>query len=183
MEIRINLIPPYRKEKIAQTKRWRLVLRVEAVISLILGLFLLFLFGLGSFLDISLKAVSNFQDSSSEKVQYEKVNKMDRDFDLVNSQIGDILAIKEDQMYWSRLLIEMSASIIPGIEIGEIASKNFNIILTGKSDSRDDLIKFKEKLESNGCFSDVNLPLSNLVSKENIDFQIDFKIKDECLHK
>lgn len=182
MEIKINLIPPYRKEKIAQAKRLRLVLWTEVAVTVILILFSFFLLGLGKFLEMNLKAVSGFQNSSSEKGQYEKINTMDKEFEIINSQTGDILAIKKDQFYWSRMLIGISESIISGVSINELASKNYSVFLSGRADSRDNLIKFKEKLENNQCFTDIKLPLSNLVSKENIDFQLDLKMKKDCLY-
>ena len=39
----------------------------------------------------------------------------------------------------------------------------------------------KDNFSQEGCFTDINLPLSNLVSKDNIDFQIQFNIKEECV--
>ena len=53
----------------------------------------------------------------------------------------------------------------------------------GLADTREDLIFLKEKLGEDGCFSDIDLPLSNLVDKNNIEFQIVFKIKSDCLKK
>jgi hypothetical protein len=49
------------------------------------------------------------------------------------------------------------------------------------ANNRDNLIQFKDNLEKESCFSEINLPLSNLVEKENVEFQIDFNIKKDCL--
>jgi len=63
----------------------------------------------------------------------------------------------------------------------KIETSDYSVLLTGKAKSRDDLITFKENLEKEECFSNVNLPLSNLVAQKDVEFQIDFSIKKECL--
>jgi hypothetical protein len=64
-----------------------------------------------------------------------------------------------------------------------MATKNYRVLLAGTSKTRDDLIYMKDNFSKENCFTDVSLPLSSLVSKDNVDFQIEFNIKEECIKK
>jgi len=55
--------------------------------------------------------------------------------------------------------------------------------LSGAADTRDNLLAFKDNLEKEGCFSNVDLPLSNLVDKTDVSFRIVFDVKESCLKK
>lgn len=183
MEIKINLIPPYRKEEITRAKRFSLVARLGLAIFAVFILFFSFLFGLYKTLDIDLSVASNYQKPGLESSKYEKIKKFDDEFEKINSKTDQVMAIRNDQLYWSNLFILLSKSTISGIEVTNLATNSYSVSLAGKADNRDSLVAFKDKLAGEDCFSDVNLPLSNLVSKENIAFQMDFNIKEECLKK
>lgn len=183
MEIRINLIPPYRKEEIARAKRFKLVIRIGMAIFSIFVFFFSFLFGLYKTLEINFSVVSNFRELDSEHSKYSEIKKFDDEFEKINTKTNQVLAIKRDQLYWSNLFVYLSKSTISGIEVTDLTTNEYGVSLSGTADNRDNLIAFKDSLINEACFSDVNLPLSNLVSRENVAFQMDFKIKEECLKK
>lgn len=183
MEIRINLIPPYRKEEISKAKRFNLVIRLGLAVFSIFILFFSFLFGLYKTLEINSWVVSNYQEPVSGYSKYDQIKKFDDEFEKINSRISQIAMVKNDQLYWSNLFINLSESASSGIEITDLTTNNYKVSLAGGADNRDSLIAFKDRLTEEDCFSDINLPLSNLVSKENIVFQMDFKIKEECLKR
>lgn len=183
MEIKINLIPPYRKEEIARVKRFKLVIRLGLATFSVFVLFFFFLFGLYKVLEVNLAAVSTYQKPGLENSKYEKIKEFDEQFSKINSQTDQVMIISRDQIYWSNLFVLLSRAMISGIELTDLATNNYNISLAGQADDRDSLIAFRDKLIKENCFNNVNLPLSNLVSKENIAFQIDFSIKKECLKR
>lgn len=50
--------------------------------------------------------------------------------------------------------------------------KNASVVVTGTAHARDDLLSFKTALEKSGKFRTIELPVSNLTKKEDIDFSI-----------
>ena len=176
MEININLIPDYKKEEILKANRFKLVLKLGLAIFGIFLMMLGFLFGLREALNVEFDSVIAGQE------QYAKIKKLDGEFHDINTNVSTIANLENDQIYWSNLFVFLSKKNSSGIEITNLITKDYTVSLAGKADNRDNLIAYKEDLERDGCLSDVNLPLSGLVSRENIAFQIDFKIKEECLH-
>jgi hypothetical protein len=53
--------------------------------------------------------------------------------------------------------------------------------LVGTADTRDTFLALQRNLQENSCFEAVNTPLSNLFSETNVQFEIDFIVKPECL--
>jgi hypothetical protein len=183
METKINLAPPYIKEKIINHKKLRSVLGMEIAIFAILVVFFIVLEGFIYILDLNKKGVLVIEERGDKSGQIDRMKEYDEEFSAINKQVEDINKIKNDQLYWSSVLLRINESVSSDIEISSLATKNYSVFLAGKADNRESLIDFKDKLEREGCFSNINLPLSNLVSRENIVFQLDFSIKEECLKK
>ena len=98
-----------------------------------------------------------------------------------NVQVASVKKIQRGQLYWSELLSKINQIIVPGITIDSLGTKNYQVFLTGVANNRDDLVKFKEKLTKESCFTEVDFPLANLMNKENLVFQMQFTVKEECV--
>jgi Tfp pilus assembly protein PilN len=181
MEIKLNLLPDYRKEDIAQANRVKLVIRTGLAIFSIFILFYSFLFGLLSVLKVEMNSVVLSQEMSNNKEQLDKIKKFDEEFKETNSSVSQAITLEKDQLYWTNLFKRLSDNLSDDITITDLATKDYSVLLAGKADNRDALMNYREKLVAEECFTDINLPLSNLVSKDNISFQMDFKIKKDCL--
>lgn len=183
MEIKINLLPRDNKEEIAKANCFRAVLGWEAVIFSIISTGIVFLLGINYLLDFNLRLVSEEKNNSSDSVQYETIKYYESKFSEINSKLSKISDVASGQIYWSELFLKLNAAVPDAVELSGLSTKNFSVFLAGKAKTRDDLLLFKDNLSQELCFEDVNLPLSNLVSKEDVVFQIDLKIKEDCVKK
>lgn len=181
MDIKLNLIPDSRKAEINQTTRLSKILQWETSIVAIIIIFFAILVSLNYIVKINLTAAKNNFELGIFKDQYDKLGKYGQAVKDINSQLAVADKIQGDQLYWSKILIKISELVIPGVEVDGLSNNNYTINLIGKADNRDNLLKFESKIESEDCFTDVNLPLSDLVTKENVDFQMNFNVKEECL--
>lgn len=183
MKIKINLLPRENKEEIAKAGCFRAVLGWEAVIFLIISTEIAFLFGINYLLNFNLRLVSEEKNSSSDSAQYETIKYYENKFSEINSKLSKISDVSSGQIYWSELFLKLNDTVPDDVEISGLSTKNFSVSLAGKAKTRDDLLLFKDNLSQEECFENVNLPLSNLVSKEDIVFQIDLEIKESCIKK
>jgi len=181
MEIKLNLIPEYRKEEIRQSNLMKAVLRWELEIAFFLGGFLLLLMSLNQILQMKLDVQSVEIAKTQDKSKHERLKELDGIFKDVNSKIALDKSIQKDQIYWSRFFEKIERDIPDEVRVGKIANRNYGIMLAGEAATREDLLKLEENFLKEECFTEVNLPLSNLVSKNDVAFQIEFKIKEECV--
>lgn len=181
MEIKLNLIPKYRKDEIAKANLLKSVLRWEIEIGFILGGFFLLLFSLNQILQINVDSQLNDIKMNQDKAKYDRIYALEDEFKKINSHISQDRSIQKDQLYWSRLFEKLEKNIPEEVSVSKMANKNYKIYLAGNAATRDALLKMKDSFSQEGCFTDVDLPLSNLVSKDDVAFQIEFNIKEECI--
>ncbi len=181
MKIKLNLISEQQKKVIRETKKMRMVFKLGAELLGILLVFFILLLNINYVLktDLSL-AVENFNKKSLDE-KYAEMERYDSEIKQINSEIADIENIQREQTYWSRLLFKLSDILGPDIALTNLSTKNLTIFLVGKAKTRDALVLLKGDLEKEECFFDVKLPLSNLVSKDDAVFQMEFSLKEECV--
>jgi Tfp pilus assembly protein PilN len=181
MEIKLNLIPPPKKQEIKKLYLLRMIARWQVEISLIFVIFLALLWHINYILkidsDISLKQI----EASRQSFSYKDMQSYKEKIKEANIHVADVEKIQRGQLYWSELLSKLNQIIVPGIKIDSLGNKDYQVFLTGIAQNRDDLVGFKEKLTQESCFTQVDFPLANLVNRENLIFQMQFKVKEECL--
>jgi len=91
----------------------------------------------------------------------------------LNQSILSVSGVQEEYYPWSAWLISFSEVVPEGDEIRSITLDQITkkVRINGKSRHRDDLLKFKVQLEQSGLVKDLVFPLSNLLLKNNIDFE------------
>lgn len=183
MEISLNLIPEYRKEEIERAKRHRVF-----IWQIVAGLFMMLVFGsilVGFNLELTteLDAIVQTSIPKDQIKDFEELKKYDEEFKEANDRIAVLEGIQKEEIFWSNLFLELDKIISDGVEIKSVSTKKMQVFISGTTGTRDDLVAFKNKLEEAACFENVNFPLSNFAAKDNIEFQLDFFIKDNCVKK
>ena len=183
MEIKLNLISPEKKEKLKKTRHLSLILRLEFFFGLALVIFLVVLASFEYVLRLNLSTqLSDYQKGGNfQKIK--EVNDFDEKFASANSQIVSLSKIENDQAYWSNIFLKINDIIFPAISVNSLFNEGYSFTILGNASTRDDLILLKEKIEKEDCFFEINLPLSNLVGKNDVEFGISFKVDKECLDK
>lgn len=181
MEISINLLPEEKKNKIKRKKKIVTIIKQEILFLSAVFFLVVILIDINFILKFQLNILEKNYSLEQSQDKYQKLKKYEDKFKQVNSKSMFLFNVGKDHLYWSRLFYELDKLIPDEVTINTLSNSGYKILLTGKSAKREDLLKFQENINSSQCFSDVNLPLSNLVTKENINFQIDFKIKENCL--
>lgn len=92
----------------------------------------------------------------------------------INSQVDFISAAQAEFIRPSCLLRNLDAFAGAGVKIDQLRLSRDKkaFLIRGKSSERGALLSFKEKLEQSGLFLSVDLPLKNLLTKEDILFEI-----------
>jgi len=181
MKIFIDLLPQQRKQEIRRKKIFHKILRGEFLFFLPICIFICILLSTYYTIILQRNSSSIFYMSQQSQDEYQKLDKYEKKFKEINEKDSLLAKIKSGHLYWKNVLVELSNIIPDNVYLNNISNNNYAVFLAGKAGSRDDLIKLKDNLEASQCFQNVNVPLSNLVVKNDIDFQIDLVLKEECL--
>lgn len=183
MELNLNLIPAYKREAIEAVRRRRIFAWQIAA-----ALFMSFVFGsiLAGFnlmLGEELKTIAGTPIPKNQIQNAAELQKYDEEFKDANSQIAVLDEIQKGEFVWSNLFMNLGQTIPDGITAENVYTKKTQVFISGIATTRDNLSDLKSKLESNACFENINFPLSNFASRDNVAFQLDFSIKDNCIKR
>ena len=181
MKISIDLLPEQRKQEIKRRKMFHTILRGEFLFFLPILIFIGVLLSTYYTIILQKNSSSSAHMSQQSQDEYQKLDQYEKKFKEINEKDSLLAKIQSGHIHWKNLLVEFSNITPESVYLNNISNNDYKVFLAGKARSRDDLITFKDRLESSPCFQDVNVPLSNLVVKNDIDFQIDLVLKEECL--
>lgn len=117
----------------------------------------------------------------------DEANSMNKDTEVyslkaekVNNIVNEISKIQSDFTAWSDYLDYFSNQVNTGITIDKISidKTNNSISIIGKAKERNNLLSFRDALLETETYKDFELPIKNLLVKEDISFDI----KTEFLH-
>lgn len=183
MRIYLDLLPDERKQEKKKKKLFKKILRQELRFFMPVVSFIIILTAININLKIQLDSLDNIYSAEQSRGGYKNLKEYEDKFREINMKTSSIAKFQERHLYWSALFYNLSNLIPEGVFINGLSTKDYQVSLTGKAKTRENLLSFQEKIKASDCFSEVNVPLSNLVNRENVDFQIDFKLKKNCLNK
>jgi len=102
-------------------------------------------------------------------------------FAEANRSASRAIAFYRDHPSWTAVLLALDRTIPDSVTVSSLSSKDYLIYLSGSAETRDDFLEFERRLREEPCFSSVEAPVSNLFSKEDVEFQIDLSVDRECL--
>ncbi|MFA5777043.1 MAG: PilN domain-containing protein [Parcubacteria group bacterium] len=183
MRIYLNLLPEYKKEEIKKKVAFLKIIRNEVLFAVPILAFFVILATVNFSLKLRMQEIGDsFRIDDSPK-EYEELEKYEEKFKDINSKAMYKYKIQKNNLNWSGIFYKINDIIADDVYLSDLVTADYGMSLAGKAKTRDDFLKFQENIKAEECFSDVETPLSSLVSKENVGFQINFKIKEDCLKK
>lgn len=185
MKILLNLLPEEKKRLIERGLHGRILLWQFFSLFLLevffLGVLITIVFLLGVELQ-SQQTLSQNSDMTTRNDQQSLKQYEDR-FSGMNEAVGVIGKIQGGHIYFSQLFRILDTTLPKEVLLKNMTTKDRVVTLVGVADTRENLLAFEDRLKTSQCVENVNVPLSNLFSQKNLDFQLDFTITLDCLHK
>lgn len=183
MKIYLDLLPQQRKQEIKRKKLFRKILKGEAISLLPFIVLIVILLNIYYLLILQKNITVNAYSAQQSENKYQQLGIYEEKFKQVNVLIKTIGKIQAEHLHWQSFFQQLNDIMPAGIYLTDLSTKDYTVFLVGKAKTRDDLLNFKSSLEATACFKNVNIPLSNLVVKDDVDFQIDISINEDCLKK
>ncbi len=172
--LNLNLLPAQIKEEIKLKRLYNLLKKISFIV-----LLLPFVYGgaLWSAKTMLVDTLDNLEEHTlivnRNSQGYNKKVKQ------INAQIKNIEEIEKNFSFLSCSLKEVANSVPEGIKLTKLnIDKNQKTLkIEGYAETRSQLLKFKDKLQSLKLIETVDLPLENLLSQKNINFSLSAKLK------
>lgn len=179
--ITINLIPEKQREYLAKERMFRIALKQVSLLVTIPVVFVGMLAMLMFVRSIELNEIENTDIQNQQLGAYKELISYENDFRSANKDIAEIDSVIRGGLFWSEIFNELDKLSSDGIGLTSFLSNDYSLHLDGIAETRQKLLDFQSSLENNKCFSEINSPLSNLVSRDNIEFTLDLNISPDCL--
>lgn len=181
MKIFLNLLPPERKAQLVKRFYWRYFLGQWFLV------FLIALLCLGAMIGFYFQAQAEGNQQEKMKAalltgeHQQEYQKYEEKFEESNRAVRSAGAFLTLHTSFSYLLNQIEEALPENTKIDKISTQSYHVFLIGNADTRDTFLRFQDNIKNNACFENVNTPLSNLFSETNVQFEIDFIVKAECL--
>ncbi|MBU1255743.1 PilN domain-containing protein [Patescibacteria group bacterium] len=175
--IKLNLLPPREKEKLELDKLNNLIFFLAVRIAIFLLIFTLLLIVTYYSLFILLKEQERLIEINENDIRIQQLVKIEEKIKNVNQHLDKIHLKQKESVVWTPILEELAKITPLGVYLSNFSYKlSINKInLSGWAESRDKLIRFKDSLEESVLFNNLESPLSNLIKKNDIDFNFTFE--------
>lgn len=181
MKIYLDLLPEARKRMLRRKKNFRIILEQGFLLFFPLLVFIAVLVNVFFLLSLKKNSIIQDQNQQNAQAQYQELDGYENTIKDMNKRVDEVSKVSDAHLVWSQALMRLESAVPQGVTISDLSTKDYQIFIVGKSATRELLINFKENIQADDCFDQPNVPLSNLVTKENIEFQMDFSIKKDCL--
>lgn len=170
--IQINIIPKDLKREIRLKKTYIDVKKAVFFVSIFGVFYIAAIVGGKIILD------SHYRDIMSRtSIVSKDTEKYSNSAKEINDEINEISKIQSENVSWVEFLSVLSNMIGEDVTLSSLTVSNkHDLSMKGVSASRESMLAFKAELEKSGHFSEINLPLKNLLEKNNINFELTAKI-------
>lgn len=184
MKTLLNLLPEEKKDAIQSRLRSRFLLWQLFLVFVLEVFYLSMLVSIYLILDFQLKSLQDIgQDAAlSSRSEERRLSEYEKKFQDTNVSVDTVARIENSHLYFSNIFTLLDTVVPANIAINQMKTNEYTVSLSGKATKREDLLLFDKQMKEAGkCISNVTIPVSNLFSQQDIDFQMDFSVKPECL--
>lgn len=181
MKIFLNLLSEERKNKIQNERKIKLIAWQEFILVFIAIFFTGMLISTNLILKVELGGLESMSNQERTQENYRELQNQEEEIKKINAKTSALSRLKKADLRWTNVLLALDAILMDKISLKELVTDNFQITLIGMAETRDEMLRFKESIEMSECFANANIPLSDLMKKEDVEFRIDFAVEEKCI--
>lgn len=204
--IKLNLLPPWKKEEIKWEKINRVLTVNEAIVAIELAVFIAILLLAQIYLSGELSRVDKSVVQKQQEAEIKEVEELKNEVKIFNERLDLAGELHGQRIGWTEILNELSLITPEAVQItsldikrnslnksgrkkpedanagGENDEKKCYFNLTGCAKTRDDLLKFEDNLKNSGYFNNLKSDRSNYLEPRNVNFSCEFDLSEEMLN-
>jgi hypothetical protein len=180
-----NVLPQSYKRKIKKEFRLRffiVILSLLNILVMIAGVLLIPSFVMSRSVHATLTGILA---SAPHESQEKTVSSVSAEVKAISNKLSYVSKNFNNSVRITRTLEVLDGVKTSGVTISSlhINTKDKTITVSGDADTRSNLIQFVDGLKAESYFSNINLPVSNLVEQTNLKFNLTFNLSAEAVHK
>lgn len=165
----LNLISQEQKKEIKLKRAYEITKKVSCIL-IIIAIFIAVVLLIGKLI-LQMQFIKAVDQYTLVAKSSQGDNAKIRD---INNSLNFVSEIQSNFIFWSNLIKDAADRVPGGVSLSSISidRDKKSIQIKGTAKLRDGLLQFKENIEKSLIYQNVDLPLQNILQKENINFEI-----------
>jgi len=178
-----NLLPASEQKFLRTEKLFRTVFLAFVLGLLTLAVVAGFFWAMRQIVILNADGVANQVRSLEKTVQESTEGQVQEKINSLNSDINFLSSNYTSQPHWTLVLEKLGALTPTSIKFTKVEgnTKDLTLTISGVASSRTDLISFQDTLKQADFVEKMETPLSNIIERENLVFEINLVIKKVSL--
>lgn len=182
MKILLNLLQEEKRRDIRKKIYQRFFLWQFILVFVLAVFYLSILASIYFILDFQLQGLESMgRQYDMAHSEQKKLDEYRKKFKETNALAETVNKIEKNHLSFTRIFVLLDEVLPESIALESLTTKEYTVLLSGRAATRDDLLSFEARLQASACVKNVDMPLNNLFSEKNVDFQMDFEMSKECL--
>jgi Tfp pilus assembly protein PilN len=174
----LNLLPPDRRRRYDELMMFLFVKRITIFLFCFFICVTCVLVGAQTYIQNSIEKQRSTTAQYQSRVEQSSGSTLDGKIRDFNTLLSSVQALQKDYRQWTPILLELSEATPTGVTLSrlEIDGGQQQILAAGAAATRTDLLDFVNRITASPHFDEPASPISNLLQRENISFEIRFGI-------
>jgi len=167
MRISLNLLPPEKKRNLRQG------FIIAFAQSMTLYVFIIVLVLTGTIISVRMMMNNNFEALNQPVSEADQYPASSNEIKQLNFYLQRVDSYATRFTAWSEVLKSVLSAVPKDVHVQKLSfATDGGVRLTGEAATRDDLLALKNALSTLPFLSDISSPLSNLLQKKNVLFEL-----------
>lgn len=173
--MKLNLLPPSEKKKLKLLKLAGLLVSIGSWFVFMTVIFTLLLLSVYFYLSIISDAQKDLMQQRRQNERTQALFDLEERISQTNKSIEQIHQKQKQMIIWTPVFEHLAEITPEGVHLNSFSynQSGNRISLSGHADTRPKLLRFEEKLKESEYFKEVESPLSNIINKNDIDFNFE----------
>lgn len=174
----LNLLPPEQRRRYSDLLLFLAIRKTVVQVAVFFVLVTAILYGTLFFLNQSLEDQKTETKTIQARLATSNGATLDQEIRAFNVMLTQVNTVQAGYTSWTPILRELFSIIPSGITLTnlEIDGSAKTVVLRGAAVQRDDLLSLQDALSQSKRFTNPSSPISNLLQRENIVFEIRFSV-------
>lgn len=183
MKTYLDLLPENKRREMRDSNLTRRIIWQEIGLAFPVMLLIIYLAAANYALDIRLMSEEDISNREKTSVGQIEIAGHENHFEEINRKTGLLDLIDSRHFNWNVVLQKIAQQVPEKVYLKSLATVNYTVSVMGWAEQRQDFLNFQKALGESECFENIQDPLSNLVSRRDLDFTLEFDVKKECLQR
>lgn len=156
------------------------------ILSLIaIGVISGFFWAMRQIVDINADSVASTLQSMQTSMQESEAGQKQEKINNLNRAVNTQSSLIEKQIQWTPLLEKLLAVTPTGVNFLNLTgdSEEMTLTINGQAQTRQQLINFQDSLENLDITKELDAPLSNIIERESVPFEINITLEPGSLKR